>query len=325
MGQALLALIVVGLALLPVDGRTQPAAKVPRIGVLQWEGCQGPNSVFGRALSDLGYTWGEKIEVVCRSAEGNYRGLSDAAADLVDQKVDVIVGLSHVAAHAAHRATQSIPIVMIASGDPVRTNLVASLARPGGNLTGLTYYSTELGEKRLQLLKEMVPGITRVAVLGNTESDHVFGMYWDDAARAARTLGLELIVADVREPRHLEQTFEKFSERGAQGLLVLTDPMLRVQARRVAELATKHRLPAMYGGTWFLEAGGLASYSADFDAMIRRVAYYVDRILKGARPATLPIEQPTKYELIFNLKTAKALGLTIPEALLVRADRLIEE
>jgi putative ABC transport system substrate-binding protein len=316
---------VVGLALLPVDCWTQQAAKVPRIGLLQWEGCPGPNSVFGLALRDLGYTWGEKIEVVCRSAEGNYQGLSKAADELAAQKVDVIVGLSHIAAHAAHRATQSIPIVMIASGDPVRTNLVASLARPGSNVTGVTYYSTELGEKRLQLLKEIVPGITRVAILGNTESDHVFGMYWEDAARAARTLGLELIAADVRDPRHLEQTFQEFSDKGAQGLLVLTDPMLRVQARWVAALAAKHRLPAMYGGTWFLEAGGLASYSADFDAMIRRVAYYVDRILKGARPATLPIEQPTKFELIFNLKTAKALGLTVPEALLVRADRLIEE
>lgn len=316
---------VVGLALLPVDGWTQQAAKVPRIGLLQWEGCPGPSSVFGLALRDLGYTWGEKIEVVCRSGDGNYQGLSEAAADLVAQKVDVIVGLSHIVAYAAHRATQSIPIVMIASGDPVRTNLVTSLARPAGNVTGLTYYSTELGEKRLQLLKEMVPGITRVAVLGNTESDHVFGLYWDDAARAARTLGLELIVADVRDPGHLEQTFKRFSEKGAQGLLVLTDPMLRVQARRIAELAAKHRFPAMYGGTWFLEAGGLASYSADFDAMIRRVSYYVDRILKGGQPATLPVEQPTKFELVFNLKTARGLGLTIPEALLVRADRLIEE
>jgi putative ABC transport system substrate-binding protein len=324
MGRALSALMV-GLTILPLGAGAQQPKIVPRIGLLQWEGCPGPNSVFGRALSGLGHTWDEKIEILCRSAEGSYRGLSKAADDLVARKVDVIVGLSHIAAHAALRATQSIPIVMIASGDPVRTNLVASLARPGGNVTGLTYYTTELAEKRLQLLKELVPDTTRVAVLGNTESDHVFGMYWEDAARAARTLGLELVTGDVRDPRHLEETFERFAEKGAQGLLVLTDPMLRSQAKRVAELAAKHRLPAMYGGTWFVEAGGLGSYSADFDAMIRRVAYYVDRIVKGARPATLPIEQPTKFELIFNLKTAKALGLTIPETLLVRADRLIEE
>ena len=317
--------LAVGLCLLPIDGWTQQTAKVPRIGLLQWEGCPGPDSVFGLALRDLGYTWGEKIEIVCRSAEGNYRGLSNAAADLVAQKVDVIVGLSHIAAHAAHRTTSSIPIVMIASGDPVRTNLVASLARPGGNVTGLTYYTTDLGEKRLQLLKELVPGMTRVAVLGNTESDHVFGMYWDDAARGARTLGLELVTGDVRDPRHLEETFETFAKRGVQGVLVLTDPVLRSQAKRIAELAAKHRLPAMYGGTWFVEAGGLASYSADFDAMVQRVAYYIDRILNGARPASLPIERPTRYDLIFNRKAAKAVELIIPETLLVRADRLIEE
>jgi putative ABC transport system substrate-binding protein len=324
MGRAPLALIV-ALIVLPLCASAQTPTRVARVGLLQWEGCPGPNSVFGRALNDLGYTWGEKIEVVCRSAEGSYQGLSKAADNLVMLNVDVIVGLSHVAAHAAHRATRSVPIVMIASGDPVRTNLVASLARPGGNVTGVSYYSTELGEKRLQLLKEIVPGITRVAVLGNTESDHVFGMYSEDVARAARTLGLELISADVRDPGRLERTFQEFSDRGAQGLLVLTDPMLRVQAPRIAALAAKHRLPAMYAGTWFLEAGGLASYSADFDAMIGRVAYYVDRIVKGARPATLPVEQPTKFALIFNLKTARALGLAIPEALLVRADRVIEE
>lgn len=316
--------LVVGSALLVADGWAQPAANLPRIGLLQWEGCPGPSSVLGLALRDLGYTWGERIEIVCRTAEGSYQGLSKAAVELVAQKVDVIVALSHIPAHAAHGATQSIPIVMIASGDPVRTNLVASLARPGGNVTGLTYYTAELGEKRLQLLKELVPGMRRVAVLGNTQSDHAFGMYWDDAARAARTLGLEMVTGDVRDPRHLEETFEKFTHGGAQGLLVLTDPMLRSQAKQIAELAARHRLPAMYGGTWFVEAGGLVSYTADFDAMIRRVAYYVDRIVRGAQPATLPIEQPTKFELIFNLKTARALGLTVPEALLVRADGLIE-
>jgi putative ABC transport system substrate-binding protein len=324
MGRASLALTV-ALTVLPLCANAQAPKSVPRVGLLQWEGCPGPNSVLGRALNDLGHTWGERIQIVCRSAEGSYRGLSKAAEDLVTQKVNVIVGLSHIAAHAANRATNSIPIVMIASGDPVKTNLVASLARPGGNVTGLTYYTTELGEKRLQLLKELIPGIRRVAVLGNTESDHVFGMYWHDAARAARTLGIEMVTGDVRDPRHLEETFEAFVKKDAQALLVLTDPMLRSQAKRIAELAAKHRLPAMYGGTWFVEAGGLASYSADFDAMIRRVAYYIDRLLKGAHPATLPIEQPTKFELIFNLKTAKALGLAVPEALLVRADRLIEE
>jgi putative ABC transport system substrate-binding protein len=222
MGRAPLALIV-ALIVLPLCASAQTPTRVARVGLLQWEGCPGPNSVFGRALNDLGYTWGEKIEVVCRSAEGSYQGLSKAADNLVMLNVDVIVGLSHVAAHAAHRATRSVPIVMIASGDPVRTNLVASLARPGGNVTGVSYYSTELGEKRLQLLKEIV-----------------FGMYSEDVARAARTLGLELIAADVRDPGRLERTFQEFSDRGAQSLLVLTDPMLRVQAPRIAALAAKH-------------------------------------------------------------------------------------
>lgn len=306
------------------SAHAQQTGKIPRIGIVSWEGCPGPGSVFEAALRNHGYDWGTRIEVICRSGEGNYKRLSNAADELVAQKVDIIVGLTHVAAHAAYRATQSIPIVMIASGDPVRTNLVTSLARPGGNVTGVTYYTTDLGEKRLQLLKEMVPGIKRVAVLGNTESDHVFGMYWEDVARAARTLDLELVVGDVRDPSHLGQTFDMFSTKGAQGLLVLADPMLRSQADQIAQLAGRHRLPAMYGGTWFAEAGGLASYSADFDSMLRRTAYYIDRILKGAKPANLPVERPTRFDLIINLKTAKALGLSMPEALLVRADRLIE-
>jgi len=320
---ALIALIVCLVSFANAVADAQQPGRVARIGFLSWEGCPGPGSTFGQALRALGYEWGTGIEVVCRSAEGNYKGLSDAAGDLVNQKVDIIVGLTHIAAQAAYHATHSIPIVMIASGDPVRTNLVASLARPGGNVTGVTYYTTELGGKRLQLLKEMVPGIRRVAVLGNTESDHVFGMYWEDTARAARRLDLELIVGDVRDPKHFERTFESFAAQGAQGLLVLTDPMLRSQAHQIARLAEHHRLPAMYGGTWFAEAGGLAAYSADFDSMIRRVAHYVDLMLKGARPADLPVEQPTRFELTINLKAAKALNLSMPETFLIRADRLI--
>jgi putative ABC transport system substrate-binding protein len=321
----LAAFLKIGLALLPVCAHAQQPRDIARIGLLQWEGCPGRNSVLGVALRDLGHTWGGKIDVVCRDGKGNYRELASAASDLVAQNVNIIVGLSHVAAYAAHQATRSIPIVMIASGDPVRTNLVASLARPGGNVTGLTYYTGELGQKRLQLLKELVPDLKRVAVLGNTQSDHVFGIYRDDVARAARALGLDLITSDVRDPAELERAFAMFREREAQGLLVLTDPMLRSQANRIAQLAAEYRLPAMYGGTWFLEVGGLASYSADFDTMTRRAAYYVDRILKGSQPARLPVEQPAKYELVFNLRTAKALGLRVPESLLVRADRLIGE
>jgi putative ABC transport system substrate-binding protein len=300
------------------------ARKLPRIGVLAWEKCPKPDSVFGAALSDLGYTWGQTIHVLCRSAEEDHGRLPDAAADLAAQNVDVIAAFSHITAYAARRATRSTPIVMIASGDPVKSGLVVSLARPGGNVTGVTYYGTELVDKRLQLLKEIVPRATRVAILGNPESDHVFGLYRQDAERAAFALGLQLVMVDVSQARDLGRSFDTFVQNGAQGLLVLTDPMLRAQAHRIADLAAKHRIPAMYWGPWFMEAGGLAAYSADYDAMVRRTAYYVDRILKGARPADIPVEQPTRFELVINLKTAKALGLTIPPSLLARADKVIE-
>lgn len=307
-----------------VCAEAQQARKVPRIGFLAWETCPNRDSVFGIALSELGYIWGQTIHVVCRSAEGDHGRLSEAAVGLVAQNVDAIAALTHVTAYAAHRATKSIPIVMIASGDPVRTGLVASLGRPGGNVTGLTYYATELVEKRLQLLKEMVPGTRRVAVLGNPESAHVFGLYRQDAERAARSLGLQLQMADVTQSRDLGRIFDTVVQERAQGLLVLTDPMLGAQARRIAELAAQHRLPAMYWAPWFVDAGGLAAYSADYDSMVRRGVYYIDRILKGARPADLPVEQPTKFEFVINVRAAKALGLTIPPPVLARVDRLIQ-
>ena len=326
MAAMMMARFVLVLALLaaPLAAEAQPTGKVPRIGFLTWGTCPTPDSVFGLALQNLGYTWGQTIQVLCRSAEGNYERLSEATAALVAQKVDVIAALTHITAYAAHRATRSIPIVMIASGDPVATGLVASLGRPGGNVTGLTYYATELVEKRLQLLKDMVPGAARIAALENPESAHVFGLYRMDAQRAAGRLGLQLLTADVSHPRDLERCFETIVKAGAQGLLVLTDPMLSAQARRIAELSARHRLPAMYWAAWFVEAGGLAAYSADYENLIRRSTFYVDRILKGTRPADLPVEQPTKFELVINLKTAKALGLTIPESLLLRVDRVIE-
>jgi putative ABC transport system substrate-binding protein len=224
----------------------------------------------------LGYRWGQTIHVVCKSGEGDHHRLSDAAAGLAAQNVDVIAALTHVTAHSARRATRSIPIVMIASGDPVATGLVASLARPGGNVTGLTYYATDLVEKRLELLKEMVPGATRIAVLENVTSAHVFGLYGQDAERAARALGLRLSRVNVNDPRDLDRSLDAAAKAGAQALLVLTDPMLSAQAQRIAELAARHRLPGMYWAPWFVDAGGLAAYSADYHAMVRRAAHYVD-------------------------------------------------
>ena len=299
--------------------------KAPRIGLLAWGPCPGAESPLGIGLRDLGYRWGETIQVVCRSADGDHARLQEAALALVDEKVDVIAGLTHVTAYAASKATGSIPIVMIASGDPVATGLVGSLARPGGNVTGLTYYATELVAKRLQLLKEIVPNAARVAVLGNTQSDHVFGPYRQDTERAAKELGLQLVRVDVGSPRDLDAGFELFASQRTDALLVLTDPMIGSQAKRIAELAAQYRLPAIYWAPWFVEAGGLVAYAPDYDSMMRRAAYYVDRVLKGARPAELPVEQPTTFELSVNVRTAKALGLAISEAILARATRVLDD
>ena len=293
----------------------QQQARVSRLGLLVWDRCLPANSSFGKALGELGHRWGQALQVVCRSGESDHGRLAAAARALAADNVAVIAGLTHITAFAAHRASQSIPIVMVASGDPVRSGLVASLARPGGNVTGLTYYAEELVEKRLQILKEIAPGMRRVAVLGNRQSDHVFGLYRADAGRAASVLGLDLVRADISEAGDLDTAFDAFAKAGAQGLIVLTDPLLSAQARRIAELAAKHGLPAIHWGRWFVDSGGLAAYSADYDAMFRRSAYYVDRILKGARPSELPVEQPTKFEFVLNLKAAKSLGLAISDSL----------
>ena len=189
---------------------------------------------------------------------------------------------------------------------------------------GLTYYSTDLVAKRLQLLKEIVPGLARVAVLENPESGHVFGLYEQDAEEAARALGLRLLRSPVSRAADLDRIIEAMARDKAQALLILTDPMLSAEARRIAELASLHRLPAMHWARWFVEAGGLAAYSADYDAMVRRAVSYVDRILKGARPSDLPVEQPTRFHFVVNAKIANALGLTLSPALLARADEVIQ-
>jgi putative ABC transport system substrate-binding protein len=262
--------------------------------------------------------------VLCHSAEGNHERLGQVAAALSIENLDVIAALTHVTAYAARRATSTTPIVMIASGDPVRTGLVVSLNRPGGQVTGLTYYSTDLVAKRLQLLKEMLPGVVRVAVLENPTRPIVFGLYGQDAEQAARALDLRLLKVRVTDAHDLDRIIRGLVKDSAQALLILTDPMFGAEARRIADLAAVHRLPAMHWVPGFVEAGGLAAYAADYDAMLRRAAYYVDKILKGAKPSDLPVEQPTKFALGINLKTAKTLGLTIPPSLLARADQVIE-
>lgn len=236
--------------------------------------------------------------------------------------VDVIAALNHPAAGAAREATSRVPIVMVASGDPVAAGLVTSLGRPGGNVTGLTYYATELTAKRLELLKEAVAGLTKVGVLHNPALASL--PFLDDTRAAARSFGFELRVAAVSERDDLPRAFQTFAQGGVEAVFVLPDLLLSAEARQIAELALRQRLPTMSWGSWFADAGCLISYSGDYRNMFKRAAVFTDRILKGEKPADLPIEQPTKFELVINTKTAKALGLTIPQSLLLRADRVIE-
>ncbi|MEK1854571.1 MAG: ABC transporter substrate-binding protein, partial [Phyllobacterium sp.] len=246
----------------------------------------------------------ENISIECRSAGKHDSGLAAAAADLVQLPVDVIVTSSQPAAHAAHEATHVIPIVTIISGDPVAAGLASSIAKPGGNVTGVSYYATELAAKRLELLKEAVPGVAIVGVLANPAVSYL--PFEADTKDAARRLGILVKIQQVSEPDELEAAFSRMEAEGAQAVFVLPDLMLADQSSRIAALAIEHRLPTMAWGPWYTEDGCLMAYSARYSEMNHRLAFYVDRILKGAKPGDLPIEQPTKFELSINLKTANA-------------------
>ena len=278
---------------------------------------------FRQRLRELGYVDGQNIAFEVRSAEGRAERLPDLAADLVRLKVDVIVAGGTPAPLAAKRATTAIPIVMASAGDPVGSGLVASLARPGGNVTGLSLLVPELGGKRLQLLKEVVPGVSRVAVLWNAANPYPV-LVWRQTEAAARALGVHLQSLDVRGPDDLEGAFAAATRGRAGALITVEDPLTFGQRKRIVDFAARARLPAMYGFREFVDAGGLMSYAASLADLSRRAATYVDKILKGAKPADLPVEQPTKFELVINLKTAKALGLTIPPSVLIRADQVIQ-
>jgi len=307
----------------PPPAEAQAAGKVPRIGIVAFGSCAGSaESAFAAGLRDLGYVEGKNVVVECRSAGQRYERLPEAAAELVRLRADVIVALNHPGARAAQEATSTIPIVMVASGDPVAAGFVASLSRPGGNMTGLSYYATELTAKRLELLKEMAPKIGRVAVLANP---HVaYFPFLDDTKRAARALGLRLQILEVSDPGDLDRAFAAMAGERADALFVLPDLMFSRQSKQIADLALRHRLPMMSWGAWFAETGGLMTYSADYAKLSRRAAAYAHKILTGTRPEDLPVEQPTTFSLVINLKTAKALGLAIPPSLLLRADRVIE-
>jgi putative ABC transport system substrate-binding protein len=277
-----------------------------------------------RALRDLGWVEGQNLIIEYRWAEGKVERLPDLAADLVRRKVDVIVAPAGSSALAAKNATSSIPIVMIFPSNPVEMGLVASLSRPGGNITGTTFTSgPEIFGKQLQILKETIPRASRVAVLWNP-ADPSFATQKSEVEGATRSLGIRLQIAEARGPEEFDSAFAAMARERAHALLVGGTSTFLVHRTRIAELAVKGRLPTMCNFREIVEAGGLMSYAVNMRDFVGRAAGYVDKILKGAKPADLPIEQPTKFELVINLKTAKALGLTIPQSVLGRADEVIQ-
>jgi ABC-type uncharacterized transport system substrate-binding protein len=318
-------------ALLATEAQQQ--GKVFRVGALTpafpTSERDPPLEAFRQGLRDLGYVEGQNLVLEYRYAEG-FERLSALAAELVRLQVEVLVASGAPAIRAAQHATHTIPIVMAGTADPVVTGFVASLARPGGNTTGLSFLSAELPSKRLELLKEAVPQSTRVAVLLNpaTGRDEPAGRYESirhTLTGAARALGLPLHVVELRRAEELDTAFAAMTRAGADALLVVADQALMDGLRgRVTALAAQSRLPAMYDWKMYVDAGGLMSYGPSISDTFRRAATYVDKILKGAKPADLPVEQPTKFEFVINLKTAKALGLTIPPHLLVLADEVIQ-
>jgi putative ABC transport system substrate-binding protein len=305
----------------------RPAGKVPRIGYLSNSSSvrAAPTvEAFRQGLRELGLGDVDRITIEYRFAEGRVERLPDLAAELVREQVDLIVAQGTSAAVAARKATASIPIVGITLADPVRLGLAASLARPGGNLTGLAFsVGYDSITKSLQLLKEAVPAARRVAVLTNPGNPGQSGML-ENLAKAGRLLALELQFLQAGSAAEIDLAFAAMVRERATALLVSPDPLMSLHRERLAELAAKHRLPAMYGQRENIVAGGLLSYGPSLIAQSRRAAAYVDKILKGAKPGDLPIEQPTTFELIVNLKTAKALGITIPPSLRLRADEVIE-
>jgi len=317
-----------GLLAAPLAAEAQQATKVARIGSLLSNRAANPHlhEAFGQGLRDLGYVEGRNVAIEIRSAEGKLERLPALAAELVALKVDVIVAGGTLAAVAAKQATKTIPIVFVAAADPVTSGLVTSLARPGGNVTGLSVLSPELVSKTLEQLKQAVPGVSRVAVLWQpgglgerTDKDMLKGV-----EVAARALGVRLQFVEARGPADFDRAFSDMTRARAGALTVLASNMLLGERRRLVDLAAENRLPTAFPWREGVDAGALMSYGPDLADSFRRAATYVDKILKGAKPADLPIEQPTKFELVINLKTAKALGLTIPRAVLGRADEVIE-
>lgn len=306
--------------------QAQQPKKVWRIGFLS-SMAPGPYAhlykAFQQGLGDLGYIDGHNVIIKARWAEGNTERLPELAAELVGQQVDLLVSTGGtLSAMAAKAATTNTPVVFTAGGDLVRVGLISSLARPGGNLTGLNLLTTELGIKRLELLKETFPKIRRVGILGNPANPN-HAIQVNDTLAAAKELGLQVQVLEARNLNEVEAVFSKLSEKNVSALLMLPDAMLNAHRERSAELATKSRVPAIFEFKEFVEAGGLMSYGTNIVAVYRRVAVYIDKIVKGAKPSELPVEQPTNFEFVINLKAAQQMGLTLPPNVLSRADKVI--
>ncbi len=322
----LIALLALGLLAAPLAAGAQQTTKIPRIGLLSpfSPSAAAPwHQAFRQGLRDLGWVEGKNISIEYRYAEGRNDRLPELAADLVRLKVDVIVASITTDALAAKSATRAIPIVMASAGDPIASGLVESLARPGGNITGLSQIAPELAGKRLELLKETVPKLTRVAVLWRPDGT-TSPLAWKESQLPARALGLELHSLEVRSSNEFAKAFEHATRARAGALAVMPDPLFAGNLKQIADLAAKSRLPSIFHLREFAHSGGLMAYGIDRSDMFRRAATYVHKILKGTKPADLPVEQPTRFELVINVKTARTLGLTIPPSILVRADQVIQ-
>ena len=327
MANRAIVVLLVGLALTSVHiAQAQQPKKVPRIGFLGGASASfyaARTNAFRQGLHELGYTEGKNIDIEYRYAEGKFDRLPDLAAELVGLKVDVIVAAPTPSVLAAKKASATTPIVFASVVDPVASGLVASLARPGGNLTGLTVLGPELSGKRLELLKEVLPNVTRMAALWNS-ANPAQELVWKEMQAAAQKLHLQLQSLEVRSANDFDIAFKAALRERAQALIPSGEPLINTQLKRIVEFAAKNRLPAMYAGPEAVDAGGLMSYAPNYTDHYRRAAVYVDKILKGAKPADLPVEQPTKFEFAINLKTAKQIGLTIPPNVLLRADKVIK-
>lgn len=305
------------------DTKPGKLVRIGRLSPLSAETDRLSVEAFRRGMAELGWVEGKTFTIVSRFADGQASRLEELATQLAQEPVDLILAGSSPGVAAAKKATRAIPIVMVTTADPVSGGLVASLARPGGNVTGVTALGQALNAKRLELLRETVPGVGRVAVLASRATPYLLGFRREHAA-TSRALNLELPIVEVTGVEDLEPAFARVIAERARAVMVLTDPFVLTHRRRIVALAAKNRLPAVYGEREFVEAGGLMFYGASLTTLYRDAAVYADKILKGARPADLPVEEPTKLDLVVNLRTARTLGIEIPSSVLLRADRVLE-